>query len=127
MGADYISKTKKTHRKGWDRAKRKLSLDELFSQMPNKIRTILITPFDPSDPSKFCEGGVYELQVEVDRIFVYSKRAPIGVCKETPRSVVKAVAALGGKTLGLFYKKQEHSGLVEVGVCLEIQSNTQVA
>lgn len=127
MGADYISKTKKTHRKGWDRAKRKLSLDELFSQMPDKIRTIQVTPFDPSDDSKFCEGGLYELHVETDRIFVYSKRVPIGVCKETPRSVLKAVAALGGKTLGLFHKQQQHSGLVEVGVCLDTQSSTQVA
>lgn len=127
MGADYLSKTKKSHRKGWDRAKRKLSLDELFSQMPDKIRTILVTPFDPSDSSKFCEGGLYELHVKIDRIFVYSKRVPIGVCKETPRSVLTAVAALGGKTLGLFHKQQQHSGLVEVGVCLDTQSSTQVA
>jgi hypothetical protein len=127
MGADYISKTKKTQRKGWDRAKRKLSLDELFSQMPDKIRTILITPFDPSDHTKFAEGGFYELHVEVDRIFVYSKRVAIGVCKEPPRSVLKAVAALGGKTLGLFHKRQAHSGLVEVGVCLDTQAGTQVA
>lgn len=127
MGADYISKTKKTQRKGWDRAKRKLSLDELFSQMPHKIRTLLVTPFDPSDPSKFCEGGLYELHVEHDRIFVYSKRVSIGVCKETPRSVLTAVATLGGKTLGLFHKRQQHSGLVEVSVCLDTQSSIQVA
>ena len=127
MGADYLSKTKKTHRKGWDRAKRKLSLDELFSQMPKSIRTILVTPYEPSDPSKFCEGGLYELNVDNGRIFVYSKRAEIGACKDPPRSVLLAVTALGGKTLGLFYKRQEHSGLVEVVVCLDAQSNAQVA
>jgi hypothetical protein len=127
MGADYISKSKKTHRKGWDRAKRKLSLDELFSQMPESIRTILVTPFNPSDISKFSEGGLFELHVEHDRIFVYLKRVCIGVCKEPPRSVLKAVNALGGKTLGLFHKLQEHSGLIEVVVCLNAQSNTQVA
>lgn len=127
MGADYISKTKKTQRKGWDRARRKLSLDEMFSQRPDKIRTILVTPFDPSDLSKFDEGCLYELHVEVDRIFVYSKRTSIGVCKEPPRSVLKAVAALGGKTLGLFHKRQAHSGLVEVGISLDAQAGTQVA
>lgn len=126
MGADYISKTKKTQRKGWDRAKRKLSLDELFGQM-DKIRTILVTPYNASDLSKFTEGGLYELHIEADRIFVYSKRVSIGVCKEPPGSVLKAVAALGGKTLGLFYKRQDHSGLVEVGVCLDTQVGTQVA
>lgn len=127
MGADYISKTKKSHRKGWDRAKRKLSLDELFSQMPESIRTILLTPYDPSDLSKFCDGSLYELNVDHGRIFVYSKRVEIGVCKEPPQSVLKAVALLGGKTLGLFHKVQEHSGLVEVVVCLDTQSSTQVA
>jgi hypothetical protein len=127
MGADYISKTKKTQRKGWDRAKRKLSLDELFSQRPDKIRTILVTPFDPTDPSKFIEGCLYELHVEVDRIFVYSKRVAVGVCKEPPRSVLKAVASLVGKTLGRFDKRQEHSGMVAVGVCLDTQAATQVA
>jgi hypothetical protein len=127
MGADYISKTKKTQRKGWDRAKRKLSLDELFSRRPDKIRTILVTPFDPTEPSKFAEGCLYELHVEADRIFVYSKRVAIGVCKEPPRSVLKAVASLGGKTLGRFDKRQEHSGLVAVGVYLDTQAATQVA
>jgi hypothetical protein len=127
MGADYISKTKKTHRKGWDRAKRKLSLDELLFQRPESIRNILVTPYDSSDLSKFCQGAHYELNVEEGRIFVYSGRDSIGVCKEPPRSVLKAVASLGGKTLGFFSRVLEHSGLIEISVCLDLQINIQVA
>jgi hypothetical protein len=121
MGSDYISKTKKAHRKGWDRARRKLSLDELFAEKPESIRTILITPFDPTDVSKFSEGPC-ELNMEEGRIFAYSKRKSIGVCKEPPRSIQRAVAALGGKTLGLYSKTREHSGNIEVSIYLGPQA-----
>jgi len=122
MGSDYLSKTKKAHRKGRDRARQKLSLDELFAEKPESIRTILITPFDPSDLSKFSEGPC-ELNMEEGRIFAYSKRKSIGVCKEPPRSIQKAVAALGGKTLGLYNKTRKHSGSVEVSIYLGPQPN----
>ena len=124
MGADFISKAGKTYRKGWDRERKKLSIAELFNKMPESIRGITVTPFDLS---KFCDGGRYELNVEEGRIFVYDKRETIGVCTEPPRSVLKAVAALGGKTLGVFLKVREHSGRVEVAVCLDAKSKTQAA
>lgn len=124
MGADFISKMKKGIRKGWDRERRRLSIAELFNRMPESIRAINVTPFEQA---KFCEGDRYELNVKEGRIFVYSNQVTIGVCKEPPRSVLTAVAALGGKTLGLFIKVREHSGTVEVAVCLDTQSNTQAA
>jgi hypothetical protein len=124
MGADFISKAGKTYRKGWDRERRKLSIAELFNRMPERIRAIVVTPFDLP---KFCDGGRYELSVQEGRIFVYSNRETIGVCTEPPRSVVRAISALGGRTLGVFLKVREHSGRVEVAVCLDTQSKTQAA
>lgn len=120
MGSDYISKSKKSHRKGWDRSRRKFSVDELFAEKPESIRTILITPFDPSDLSKFSDGPC-ELNIEDGRIFAYSKRKSIGVCKEPPRSIQRAVAALGGKTVGLYRQKRQHSGNIEVSIYLGTQ------
>lgn len=127
MGADYQSKTKKSHRKGWDLAKRKLSLEELRFERPESIRNILVTPYDPTDLSKFCPGAIYELNVKMGRIFVYLGGDDIGVCKEPPRSVLKAVSALGGKTLGFFSRVLEHSEQIEISVCLDLQVNIQVA
>lgn len=124
MGADFISKAGKSYRKGWDRERRKLSIAELFNRMPESIRAITVTPFNLP---KFCDGGRYELNIEEGRIFVYLNQEPIGVCTEPPRSVLTAIAALGGKTLGIFLKVREHSERVEVAVCLDIQSNTQAA
>ena len=124
MGADFISKAGKTYRKGWDRERRKLSIAELFNKMPQSIRGITVTP---CEISKFCDGGRYELDVQEGRIFVYLNRETIGVCPDPPRSVLAAVAALGGKTLGIFLKVREHSERVEVAVCLDVQSKTQVA
>lgn len=120
MGSDYLSKSKKSHRKGWDLSKTKFSVDELFAEKPESIRTILITPFDPSDLSKFSDGPC-ELNIEDGRIFAYSKQKSIGVCKEPPRSIQKAVAALGGKTVGLYRQMRQHSGNVEVSIYLGTQ------
>jgi len=121
MGSDYLSKSKKSHRKGWDISRKKFSsIDELFAEQPESIRTILITPFDPSDLSTFSDGPC-ELNFEDGRIFAYSKRKSIGVCKEPPRSIQRAVAALGGKTVGLYRQKRQHSGNIEVSIYLGTQ------
>jgi hypothetical protein len=123
MGSDYISKSKKSHRKGWDLSRRKFSMDEMFAEKPESIRTILITPFDPSDLTKFSDGPC-ELNIEDGRIFAYSKqRQSIGVCKEPPRSIQNAVAALGGKTLGMYRQRQKYSGNIEVSIYLGPQTD----
>lgn len=125
MGMDFIQKAKRGFRKGWDRERSKLSLADLgFRGVPKKIRTISCKPFSLEN---FVEGRQYELNVEHGRVFIYHKRVTIGVCEFPPQSVLNELIQLGGKTLGSFHKIREHSGLVEIIVCLSSQAGEQAA
>jgi hypothetical protein len=125
MGMDFIQKAKRGFRKGWERGRQKLTSVDLFLRLPGrKIRTILVVPFGPEN---FHEGDQYELNVEHGRIFVYRERVPIGVCKEPSQSILNEMTDLGGKALGAFYKVREHSGFIEIVVCIGSHAKEQVA
>lgn len=125
MGMDFIQKAKRGFRKGWDRERTKLTLADLgFRGLPKKIRTISCKPFGSEN---FSEGQRYELNVEHGRIFAYLEGKTVAVCEYPPQSVLKVLIELGGKALGLFHKTREHSGLVEIEVCLGSQANEQAA
>ncbi len=97
MGVDYMNKIKLGWRKGWSREREKLRIRQLFNAEPSRAQTIDVVPFRLSD---FREGEPYEVQLEFERLFVYSQGRNIGVCKTPPRTLLSEVEALGGKTLG---------------------------
>ncbi|MFN2511727.1 MAG: hypothetical protein ABR568_09825 [Pyrinomonadaceae bacterium] len=97
MGVDYINKIKLGWRKGWSRGREKLRVRQLFNSEPSRAQTIDVVPFRVSD---FREGEPYEVQLEYERLFIYSQGRNIGVCNAPPRTLLSEVEALGGKTLG---------------------------
>jgi len=125
MGNDFIQKTKRSFRKGLDRERWRLTLAEpgLFGTS-RKRRTLSCVPFDLSH---FGEGMKFELNLENGRIFLYSNRVSVGVCKEPPQSILQELSTVGGKALGVFHKLREHSGMVEIAIALESESKAGVA
>lgn len=116
MGIDFIHKTKATQKKGWDKAKQKLSIDDLFSFAPEKIRTIQVKP-EPS--TEFCEDDTYMLRIQEGVILVYLGQNILGVCKNPALSVVKKIQEGGGMSIGKLHQKREISGTVDIAVCFE--------
>lgn len=114
MGVDYLNKIKLGWRKGWSREREKLHIRQLFNADPSRAHTIDVVPFKLSD---FREGEPYEVQIEYERFFVYSQGRNIGVCKTPPRTLLREVEALGGKTLGTVRTKGS-ADRVEVTVLL---------
>lgn len=114
MGVDYLNKIKLGWRKGWSREREKLHIRQLFTADPSRVKTIDVVPFKLSD---FREGEPYEVQLEYERLFVYSHGRNIGVCKTPPRMVLSEVEALGGKTLGTV-RTRGSNDRVEVTVLL---------
>lgn len=119
MGVDYLNKIKLGWRKGWSRARKKLSIKELFAAEPSGAHMIDVVPFTLSE---FNEGEPYEVQVEFERLFVYRKGKTIGVCTTPSREILGKVEALGGKTLGAVRTKgsAEH---IEVVVLVPSDAN----
>ena len=117
MGVDYLNKIKLGWRKGWSRERAKLSIKQLFSSEPSRAQMIEVVPFQLAD---FREGEPYEVQLEYERLFVYSKGRSIGVCKAPSRAILSEVEALGGKTLGTVRTKGSDER-VEVTVLLPSQ------
>jgi hypothetical protein len=124
MGNEFLDKIKGGCRKGWDRAKRKLSVVDIFRGTPEKIRTICVRP---DDVTCFCDGDLYELRADSGSIQIYKDLRLIGTCTDPPKSVLNEIVSLGGQALGGFYRLREHSGLVDVAVCLDSKAKEQAA
>jgi hypothetical protein len=118
MGAEFAIKSKPGFKKGRDREKARLKEAELFNQKPRELRAIPMKPFDSSDRSSFCDGQNLELNVEHGRIFAYRDGKAVGVSENPPRSVLRAAAKVGGKSLGKFVRRRAISGVVDIEVCL---------
>lgn len=115
MGLDFIKKARRGFAKRWGRERARLSAADLFRCELGHIRTIAVRPHDLSH---FSEGGRYVLHVEGARIVIYHNRLEVGVCEQPPPSVLGEIVELGGKALGVFFRRRERSGLVDVAVCL---------
>src|SRR5439155_450366 len=115
MGLAFISKTGKQSRKRWDAQRIRLSTPNLFSQLAESVRTIVVVPLNGFD---FCEGQRFELDVRGDRINVYHNRQLVGICDRPARSLLIAAKDVGGKILGEFQQMREHSGVAEIVVCV---------
>jgi hypothetical protein len=115
MGVDFIDKVKDKWRKGWSRERRRYSIRDFYlaaSQSPPKIE---VRPFKSSAFRPDCP---YELHVESGRVFVYDEGRCIGVCTTPPRPVLREIASLGGRTLGVCQELPKNENLIDVSVLL---------
>ena len=115
MGIDFIYKVKPHLRKGWDRGVSRLSRAQLFRTAVEEIRTITVKP---QPGSSFSASDTYELRGDGSAIDVYRQGKLIGLCEHPPESVMVEIRDEGGIALGEFHRSREHSGLVEIAVCV---------
>ena len=120
MGLAFLSQVGKQVRKRWDKHRIKLSTPDLFSQLAESVRTIVVVPLNGHD---FCDGQRFELNVCGDRINVHHNRQLVGICDEPARSLVLAANEVGGKVLGVFQEMREHSGVAEIVVCVQPEAS----
>jgi len=117
MGINFISMTKTGIKKGWDKAKKKLSLDELeFNCPPEKIRTVQVIPVDFSSAAR---GQKFTIKEEKGALLILTEGIMVGVCPTPPASIIKELNSLGGYGIGKLDGIKELSGLWDIAVYLE--------
>lgn len=117
MGLGFITEKKGAIKKGWDREKYILSLDELpFYFQPHNIRTVQVKP---SDPKSIVTGQELTIRSSGSSLYVLSGRQIIAECKEPPQSIIKGVDDLGGYAVGKVNRIKEISGFCDVEIYLE--------
>ena len=120
MGLAFLCKTNKQIRKRWDVQRTRLSAPDLFSGLAKSVRTIVVVPCNGFE---FSEGQRFELDVqEGGRFYAYHDRLLVGICDQPARSLLLAAKEVGGKVLGVFHEVREHSGVVEIIVCVDSES-----
>jgi len=119
MGLAFLCKTNKQIRKRWDVQRMRLSTPDLFSGLAKSVRTIVVVPCNGFE---FSNGQLFELDVQDGRFYAYHDRVLVGICDQPARSLLLAAKDLGGKVLGMFHEVREHSGVVEIIVCVEPES-----
>jgi hypothetical protein len=117
MGVSFIVKTGGGIKKGWDKAKRQLSIDELqFTCPPESIRTVQATPVNSSE----IETG-QQLAIKEDKgsLLMLSKGNVVGICKTPPPSVLDGLTNLGGYGVGKVDRVKKISGFWDVVIYLK--------
>lgn len=116
MGLAFLSQRDKQARKRWDKQRIRLSAPDLFGQLAKSVKTVVVKPLNGF---KFCPGQSFDVTLCEGRFYLYHNRELIGICDVPARSLVLAVAEVGGKVLGIFQEMREHSGVAEIIVCVE--------
>lgn len=117
MGIEFIETTTRTVKKGWDRAKERLSRTDLFTPKPRKRRTI---EFAPCDEARLSTSGFYILRGLNEQIEIYADNCRVGVCDCPPMSLVQEICANGGIGLGRLTRISEITGMIELELQIEL-------
>jgi hypothetical protein len=116
MGISFIVKTKGGIKKGWDMAKRQLSIDELQFDCPaESIRTVQAIPVNFGEIETGQEFAVKESD---GSLLMLSKGRIIGVCESPPLSVLDGLTNLGGYGVGKVDRVKKLSGFLDVIIYL---------
>ena len=122
MGWEFIYRVKPNLRKSWDRGKTRLSQPDLTRTAATETRTITVKPqpgciLEPSDN--------YELRPGDNGLNVYRSGELVGQDSAPPESVTSKIKEQGGVAHGTFHEKKQHSGLIEIAVCLDSPSEDE--
>jgi hypothetical protein len=122
MGIEFIETTKRSTKKGWDKAKQRLSIADLFTVRPEKtIRTI---QFKPCDGASASATGIYILREAQGTINVFSDNYKIGICENASASMIEEIKEHHGLGIGRFRRESSITGMIELEVGIEaIKSN----
>lgn len=116
MGNSFVVKTQGGIKKGWDKAKQRLSIAELQFDCPENIRTVQAKPFN----SGAIETG-QNLVIKENKgtLLMLSKGEIIGICENPPPSVIDGLTNLGGYGVGKVDRVKKLSGFLDIAVYLE--------
>lgn len=124
MGLDFIRRTTDTFRRKWDRSQERFKSEDIFCLPPDRLRLITIKPVCPAAFGAVISAGKeYELATNGMQIDVLFDRELVGVCTKPPASIADDIRKVGGIAAGVFWGQREYSGLVDLAVCLNIDSN----
>jgi hypothetical protein len=116
MGVSFIVKTANGIKKGWDKAKQQLSIDELKFDCPESIRTVQAKPISPGDIEV---GQTLTIKENKGSLLMLSEGNVVGICETAPQSVVDGLIDLGGYGVGKVDQVKKLSGFWNVAIYLE--------
>ena len=116
MGNSFIVKTKGGIKKGWDKAKQRLSLNELRFDCLESVRTVQAKPLISGEIEV---GQPLTIKESDGSLLMISKGNVIGVCETPPPSVIDGLANLGGYGVGKVDRVKKLSGMWDVAISIE--------
>jgi hypothetical protein len=114
MGMDFIDKTKKSLKKGWDKSRADLCAPDLLRRFPNEIDRHFLADALPNN--ELAVGEELIVQCDSARLAAYRGTIPVAYFRQPPEELVKIIREDGCCAAGTVAEVYEMSQTVAITI-----------
>jgi hypothetical protein len=115
MGADFIRKAAKSHKKRWDEGRKELRTADLFTREPTYVpRTV---PFELTAVVELSIGDIVIVEAQGARLIARQRLSEVARAENPPRELLLAVQQSCGVAKGTIEQVHGVARVAEISLC----------